>query len=51
MLAGEFLKTEKSGRKGGTVMHHPNPEVGEPHFHPVTPSGEKLRPHYVYPKK
>jgi len=34
--------------KGGTVMHHPSPAVGKPHFHGVTPNGVKCRIHDSY---
>lgn len=36
--------------KGGTVMEHSNPAVGNPHFHGVKPDGVKIRTHFEYPK-
>ena len=35
----------------GTPVKHPNPTVGNPHFHPTDPQGEKLpgSPHFEYP--
>ncbi len=35
--------------KGGTVIEHVNPEVGNSHFHAVKPDGVKVRTHFEYP--
>ena len=35
--------------KGGTLMHHPNPKVGNSHYHAVKPDGVKVRTHFEYP--
>jgi len=35
--------------KGGTVVEHVNPKVGNSHFHAVKPNGVKVRTHFGFP--
>jgi hypothetical protein len=39
----------EQGGKGGSVIHHPTPEEGGPHFHGETAKGVKRRTHHEYP--
>ena len=47
---GKDAAQNKSG-KGGTVVHHPSPKRGGPHYHSVKKDGTKGRTHHAYPKR